>query len=687
MRRIRQSRIDACPMRMAEGHSIGTLMEIITVRPTSRKIFSLILFAACAQTGMSCGPTLDEGSDARIRVTPPKQVTFSRVTPGDSRSLPFVVSSVGKDPLDVQRIEWAGSQAVRIVAENVEIPAKLEALTSIPLAVEYTPTLQNPAPNGKIRIYSNDASVPVYTLDVVAQQLAPQIHVTPSQEERLIIGQTDVGKKSTRNVVITNIGDLALNISDIQLNATSAFGFEIANGVTLPVAIAPNAANQLDVNVSFAPQSEGRAEGSLVILSNDPDNPRYVLPIIANSDTPCMRIEPKVLEFPDVSINSKQTRTVTLTSCSAVPLVISGVERSSQSDVFSYALSNGNTELREGDSAELEITFAPTAIGSASDIFTVMNNDPLQPNAKIEVMGTASKNRCPDASARARLSSSSEWAKMLDLSPLDTVIFDGSLSSDPEGTSLTYYWTVKSAPKDSTSRIVSNGPEASLFLDLAGNYEVCLNVKDADNTMSCSTDCIMISAVPRETIHVQLVWNTPGDDDQTDAEGADLDLHFMSLPDGTWGDTGTKELNNGTDVFFLNKEPVWPVQGQGNELPSLDIDDADGAGPENINLDHPTPCRWYAIGVHYYLDNAFGPSYATVRVYVDGKKRFERAHISLAQTGAFKHVAYLFWGGSGASAFAYDAAYSKDEDWIGKPAPVPQELIDEAMASFPECKK
>ncbi len=674
------------PMRMAAGHSIGTLMEIITVSLMCRKIFSLMSFGACALAGMSCGPTLDEGSDARIRVTPPRQVTFSRVTLGESRSLPVVVSSVGKDPLDVQRVEWSGSPAVRIVAENVDIPAKLEALTSIPLAVEYAPTQQNPAPNGQIRIYSNDASTPVYTLDVVAQQLAPQIHVTPSQEEKLVIGQTDVGQKSTGNVVITNIGDLALNINDIQLNASSAFGFTIADDVKLPVAVSPNAANQLTVNVSFAPQTQGRAEGSLVILSNDPDNPRYVLPIIANSDTPCMRIEPKVLEFPAVSVGTSQTRTVRLTSCSAVPLVVSDVDRSG-SEYFSYALQNGNTELREGDSADLDITFAPAVIGSAAAVFTVMSNDPLQPNAKIDVMGTASENRCPEASARARLSSSSAWAKTLDLSPLDTVIFDGSLSSDPESSLLTYYWSLKSAPKDSTSKIVANGHEASLFLDLAGNYEVCLNVEDAEGSMSCNTDCITISSVPRETIHVQLVWHTPGDADETDSDGTDLDLHFMSLPDGTWGDTGTKELNNGTDVYFLNQEPVWPIAGQGNELPSLDIDDYNGAGPENINLDHPTPCRWYAVGVHYYQDNAFGPSYATVRIYVDGKLRFERANISLAQTGAFKHVAYLFWGGSDAIAMPYDAAFSSDNDWIGKPTPVPQTLIDDAFASFPECRK
>ena len=646
--------------------------------------------AMCA-TAVACGPTLDEGSDAHIRVMPPKQVTFSRVTVGESRTMPFVVSSVGRDMLDVRRIEWSGSDAVQLVAEGVAFPAKLQTLASLPVSVSFTPTQQNPSPAGQIKIYTNDIEQPVYTLDVVAQQLAPQIHVTPSHEETLIIGQTDVGATTTRDVVITNVGDLALNLSDISLNGPESFRFVLPDDVTLPASLLPNAANQLTVRVSFTPSEDGSAEGTLVIVSNDPDNPRYTVPIIANSDTPCMRVEPSVLEFPSVSVGTSSTKTVKLTSCSAVPLVVSEVIRTTGrgSEFFTHVLNSANTALQAGEHADLDITFSPTEVGTSSAAYTILSNDPRQPNARLDVIATASSNRCPTASARARLSSSSAWSKTLDLAPLDTVILDGSLSSDPESSNLQYFWSIKKVdanipPRDSTSQIVADGDKASFFLDLAGEYVICLDVADGENMMSCNTDCVQIRAIPRDTIHIQLVWNTPADTTSGDDDGTDLDLHLMSLPDGTWGDEGNAERNDGTDVFFLNRQPVWHVNGQ-NEYPSLDIDDKDGDGPENINLNQPAPCRWYAIGVHYYQDYAFGPSYATVRAYINGKLRFERANIGLKQTGAFRQVALMFWDGSDATLYQTDITYDNDDDWKGKKVTIPAEILDEAKLSSPSC--
>ena len=59
------------------------------------------------------------------------------------------------------------------------------------------------------------------------------------------------------------------------------------------------------------------------------------------------------------------------------------------------------------------------------------------------------------------------------------------------------------------------------------------------------------------------------------------------------------------DCYFANPNPDWgPTGPVGN--PSLDIDDVNGAGPENINLNDPeytdqtTIPGPYLVGVHYY---------------------------------------------------------------------------------------
>ena len=77
--------------------------------------------------------------------------------------------------------------------------------------------------------------------------------------------------------------------------------------------------------------------------------------------------------------------------------------------------------------------------------------------------------------------------------------------------------------------------------------------------------------------------------------------------------------------------------------PSLDIDDTDGAGPENINMKDPEPGLTYAVGVYYYADAGYGPAYATVRIYIQGTREFEYRDMYLPSRGSFWYVSTISW--------------------------------------------
>jgi hypothetical protein len=122
---------------------------------------------------------------------------------------------------------------------------------------------------------------------------------------------------------------------------------------------------------------------------------------------------------------------------------------------------------------------------------------------------------------------------------------------------------------------------------------------------------------PPEGIRVELVWETPGDPDSSDVgggQGSDLDLHFIH-PLGSWDVPPY-------DCFWRNKEPNWGDRDLAEDDPHLDIDDTDGWGPEVITLAHPEGNAQepfiYRVGVFYYSDHNYGPSDATVRIFVDG---------------------------------------------------------------------
>ena len=99
-----------------------------------------------------------------------------------------------------------------------------------------------------------------------------------------------------------------------------------------------------------------------------------------------------------------------------------------------------------------------------------------------------------------------------------------------------------------------------------------------------------------------------------------------------------------------NRAPTW-----GPELPSLDIDDTDGAGPENVQMDNPLDCQWYAVGAHYF-DRDFGTAYATVRLWIEGDQVYERVNIPLEDTDDFWDIGRLHWPTG--EFFAVDEVYS-----------------------------
>ena len=143
--------------------------------------------------------------------------------------------------------------------------------------------------------------------------------------------------------------------------------------------------------------------------------------------------------------------------------------------------------------------------------------------------------------------------------------------------------------------------------------------------MTCET----VNVVPDGAVHIELLWDTPADPNQYNtgpAAGSDLDLHFAhptaAEPDLDCDGTPDPWFSNPWDAFWFNASPNWGSASSSSDDPGLDLDDTDGAGPENLNLlqlegDVADPVG-YPVGVHYWNDHGFGTSYASLHIWLMG---------------------------------------------------------------------
>ena len=213
----------------------------------------------------------------------------------------------------------------------------------------------------------------------------------------------------------------------------------------------------------------------------------------------------------------------------------------------------------------------------------------------------------------------------------------GDQSSSPLGEVTKWVWKVEQ-PEGSVATFSpsANFSNPTFLANVAGSYLFSLEVEDAWGTPGCEPAFAEVIVIPDEAVHVELLWNTPGDPDPADSgpeAGADLDLHFLH-PYATPGQpNGTGSLgwfNTPFDCYWFNPAPNWgSVNPDILDNPQLDLDDTDGAGPENLNLALPENGMTYSIGAHYWADHGFGSSFATIRVYLFGTLVFEKAAVEL----------------------------------------------------------
>lgn len=455
------------------------------------------------------------------------------------------------------------------------------------------------------------------------------------QPELLTFDVTELGAPVGTHASFSNVGDYPLVIFEIGVSGAHSGDVRV-EGAPVPLGLVPG--ETIDIELVYEPRGCDALDASMTIVWSDAEDPLKDVPIASTGLATEMVVTPDSIAFGMLQPNELVIREVEIHNLGLCPLHLN--------EIF---IDGGNhfrlTELEDRVDPVMVTRDEPVRVGisfqsptdEADDATLVIGA--IEEDDPVEIPLSANEPVCPVAVALAeRLSVSDELSNDVTAVPLDTVRLDASQSFDPDREVVSYHWQIIEQPEDSTTILEPNqwSAQPTLFLDLAGDYVVELTVYDDNGLASCYPDTVRVTAIPDEDIHVQLVWRTPGDTDETDQIGADVDLHLLRTPGGVWDEAPY-------DCHFRNMTPDWGVVGVEDDDPSLDIDDVNGLGPENINLDRPETGRRYAVGVYYYKDWDKGPSDVTVRIYLGGVLAYESTTTRLDETGVFWDIGRIDW--------------------------------------------
>lgn len=619
---------------------------------------SWLALAAAGVVVGGCNDSINSGSAPNISVEP-SELNFGSVTVGQSTTRTLSVSNSGESTLVISSVDIQASTG--FVTYTGGASFEVEPGDIVEIGFQYGPT-DPTVTTGQVVLATNDPDRPAYEVEIIAAAPTPRPSVYPPILDFGLVGE---GSENTLDTAIRNIGTAPLVLCSVRLigspdmtsNAAEAIqaGLDADLGYVVVEPVREGAAiDELPLQLYYTPSSPGGDNAELVVeydtdgfLTNpcaDGETSTESYPIGGEAGAPTLSVSPNPINFGETPINFPKRQTITLTNVGELDLEIRGIAIDPARNSGDFALEDLPSvpaTLAPDESIFLTGVYEPSELGTDAAVMVVTHGDGVggEDTTEVTMAGVGVEDSCPVAVARAYMLEDPEnrvgtdeinWAL-----PLQTLILDGRESFDPDGPVVDWEWSIVSAPEDAVAGLrdyALPGDEATpalqqYFVPLAGRYEFELRVFDSQGA-TCDPTRVIVIATPQEAITVEVVWDNPNDPDQGDTEGSDVDLHFVKMPNA-W-------FHPIFDTYFSNTEPTWSP-----ELPSLDIDDTDGAGPETVQLDNPDNDQCYAIGVHYFRER-FGTTYPTIRIYFDGTL-VEEIYGELRATDDFLDVARIHW--------------------------------------------
>ena len=300
------------------------------------------------------------------------QTSFGNVPVGQTGTA--TVTATATRPVTITAI----SAAPPFSAAPPTLPVSLSAGQSITVPVSFAPAVAGSA-TGILQLSINDAGgTGTFGAALQGYGVKPGFGAFPDTVD---FGDIAVGANETLSTTFVNTGT-----ADETVTATTGPAGPFSAGALPAVGTVVAPGQSVAVPVTFAPSTQGSYTSSVTLTGT---NGTATVTLLGHgvAGTRQLSITPGSIAFGNVSVGGSATRTLTVANTGNLNVTVTKAAPPALPFVVNTPLPEGQV-LSPGDEVTIQVTFAPSAVGSFSSLYVITADDGLGPH-NISVTGTA----------------------------------------------------------------------------------------------------------------------------------------------------------------------------------------------------------------------------------------------------------------------------------------------------------
>jgi hypothetical protein len=286
----------------------------------------------------------------------PTSLSFRTVTVGRTETQLAILKNSGHTSVTVSAMKLSGRE---FSVSHITLPLHLSAGESVALNVMFAPTATGWT-GGKVTFTSNASNS---TLPLALEGTGVTSEAVKASPSSISFGQVVLGRSSKVSVVLTNTRSWKIRLAAFY---TTGNGFSVT-GPTLPLVL--QGGQSVKLNVKFAPRAAGLVGGSVVIRYPGVDIPLRGTGTSISAGQ--LLIAPAPLNFGDVTVQTTQTRPITMSAAGASVTLSSAASSSSQFVLEGTAFP---LTIAAGESVSFHVAFTPRSSGTISGSLSFASN-------------------------------------------------------------------------------------------------------------------------------------------------------------------------------------------------------------------------------------------------------------------------------------------------------------------------